>query len=247
MSLTMEKKGGNSDWIGARIQNGESEAACSAQAGVGTSSLLDETCVEQILLFLYPKSNGKGIQHLTSEACNENSSVQIRQGMQYEKRDIILYIKKVGNTMLTRVFLFDALSHFLWLKPNREQSEQKWESQEPLTSTVDLISILSSLSGQENPLNSSHLCQKLWCLSSQTQGAPALPACTGGPLVLPMVWVSAQLTAECCYFRGICSVFRLILPWSLQCPMPKTQREPCPKGPLPPCQERGGAPGAGWR
>lgn len=82
---------------------------------------------------------------------------------------------------------------FLWIKPSSEQSEQEWESQEPLTSTVDLISMLNfnnffSLSGQENPLNLSHLCQKLWCLSSQSQWALAPPACTGGPLVLPVVW-----------------------------------------------------------
>ncbi|XP_037994550.1 uncharacterized protein LOC119701640 [Motacilla alba alba] len=43
----------------------------------------------------------------------------------------------------------------------------------------------ASRPGQEKPLNSSHLCPELWCLSSQTQRAPA---CTGGPLVLPVVW-----------------------------------------------------------
>ncbi|XP_053837577.1 uncharacterized protein LOC128809543 [Vidua macroura] len=47
--------------------------------------------------------------------------------------------------------------------------------------------------GQEKPLNSSHLCPKLWCLSSQTQRAPA---CTGGPLVLPVVW-DAGIASGC--------------------------------------------------
>ncbi|OWK60120.1 hypothetical protein RLOC_00003157 [Lonchura striata] len=63
----------------------------------------------------------------------------------------------------------------------------------------------SSLSGQEKSLNSSHLCQKLQCLSSQSQesSAPGLcvtighemstkrlgqQVCAGGLLVLPTLW-----------------------------------------------------------
>lgn len=45
------------------------------------------------------------------------------------------------------------------------------------------------------------------------QPNPALLACTGGPLVLPVVWGKSPVVP-----RGICSGFRLSLPWSLQCP-----------------------------
>nr|XP_041571408.1 uncharacterized protein LOC121469813 isoform X4 [Taeniopygia guttata]XP_041571409.1 uncharacterized protein LOC121469813 isoform X4 [Taeniopygia guttata]XP_041571410.1 uncharacterized protein LOC121469813 isoform X4 [Taeniopygia guttata] len=50
--------------------------------------------------------------------------------------------------------------------------------------------------GQEKSLNSSHLCQKLQCLSSQSQEASAPGGCTGGLLVLPTLWDAALTSAD---------------------------------------------------
>nr|XP_041571406.1 uncharacterized protein LOC121469813 isoform X2 [Taeniopygia guttata]XP_041571407.1 uncharacterized protein LOC121469813 isoform X3 [Taeniopygia guttata] len=59
--------------------------------------------------------------------------------------------------------------------------------------------------GQEKSLNSSHLCQKLQCLSSQSQEASAPGGCTGGLLVLPTLWGSQgwhKDSCRCCSGTG---------------------------------------------
>ncbi|XP_072779739.1 uncharacterized protein [Taeniopygia guttata] len=59
--------------------------------------------------------------------------------------------------------------------------------------------------GQEKSLSSSHLCQKLQCLSSQSQEASAPGVCAGGLLVLPMLWGSQDWHKDsyrCCSGTG---------------------------------------------
>ncbi|XP_041256060.1 uncharacterized protein LOC121333610 isoform X3 [Onychostruthus taczanowskii] len=63
--------------------------------------------------------------------------------------------------------------------------------------------------GQEKSSNSSHLCQKLRCLSSQSQEASAPGVCAGGLLVLPRLWGCPAAA-----------------PWPLPCPR---HREPWPE------------------
>ncbi|XP_050838384.1 uncharacterized protein LOC127060324 [Serinus canaria] len=55
----------------------------------------------------------------------------------------------------------------------------------------------------------------------------------------PWCGVSPQMSPEFPKSRGICPGFRLS-------PTPGTQREPCTKGPLAPCQECGGSPRSSW-
>lgn len=86
-------------------------------------------------------------------------------------------------------------SPFLSVKLYNKEGEQICESRELLTCTVDLIFLSYTLSGQEKSSNSTQLCQKLWVwlgLSSQTQELPALMACTGGHLVLHMLWSKSE-------------------------------------------------------
>ncbi|XP_041336938.1 uncharacterized protein LOC121360884 [Pyrgilauda ruficollis] len=52
--------------------------------------------------------------------------------------------------------------------------------------------------GQEKSSNSSHLCQKPRCLSSQSQEASAPGVCAGGLLVLPRLWVSQGWHKDSC-------------------------------------------------
>ncbi|XP_077640492.1 uncharacterized protein LOC144246509 [Lonchura striata] len=56
--------------------------------------------------------------------------------------------------------------------------------------------------GQEKSLSSSHLCQKLQCLSSQSQEASAPGVCTGGLLVLPTPWGSQGWHKDSCRCRS---------------------------------------------
>ncbi|XP_066033413.1 uncharacterized protein [Chamaea fasciata] len=60
----------------------------------------------------------------------------------------------------------------------------------PKEEGCDRIGVTSS--GQEKSLNSSHLSQKLWCLSSQSQEASAPGVCAGGLLVLPTPWGKSE-------------------------------------------------------
>ncbi|XP_063013079.1 uncharacterized protein LOC134418552 isoform X2 [Melospiza melodia melodia] len=55
--------------------------------------------------------------------------------------------------------------------------------------------------GQEKSPNSSHLCQKLWCLGSQRQEASA-PGLCWRALVLPTLWVSQGWHREWCRCRS---------------------------------------------
>ncbi|XP_054370575.1 uncharacterized protein LOC129046665 [Molothrus ater] len=82
-------------------------------------------------------------------------------------------------------------------------------------------------SGQEKSSNSSHLCPQLWCWSSQRQEASAAGLCAGG------LWSCPR-----------CGAVLAGAAWSLPCPSPETQREPCAQGPWAPCQERGSSPGS---
>ncbi|KAM4753996.1 uncharacterized protein ACIQIH_005532 isoform 1-T3 [Cyanocitta cristata] len=93
-------------------------------------------------------------------------------------------------------------------RPAEEEDEEVWEDGDSGHQRLGKAQIQD----RKTHLNLSHLCQKLWCLSSQTQGALAPPACTGGPLVLPVVWDESPS----CPQRG--------LPWSLQCPAAETER-----------------------
>ncbi|XP_041256059.1 uncharacterized protein LOC121333610 isoform X2 [Onychostruthus taczanowskii] len=89
--------------------------------------------------------------------------------------------------------------------------------------------------GQEKSSNSSHLCQKLRCLSSQSQEASAPGVCAGGLLVLPRLWVSQGWHKDSCrswsgagaaalwsHFKGCPAA----APWPLPCPR---HREPWPE------------------
>lgn len=102
--------------------------------------------------------------------------------------------------LLVRSFVLQfsdvQFSGFYTKTPCSEQSKGRCETQNPLTSMVGVIFFFSSLSGQEKPLNSSHLCPKLWCWSSQAQGAPAPPAALEGPWSCPCCGVSPQLSPE---------------------------------------------------
>lgn len=85
------------------------------------------------------------------------------------------------------------LCHLSRIKPHSEPSEQKCENWDPLTSPVDLIFFSSSLSGQEKSPNSSHLCQNLQCLSSQSRDV-STRGLSWRALVLPTLWVSQRDT-----------------------------------------------------
>ncbi|RLV62566.1 hypothetical protein DV515_00019180, partial [Chloebia gouldiae] len=64
---------------------------------------------------------------------------------------------------------------------------------------------------QEKSLNSSHLCQKLQCLSRESQEASAPGVCTGGLLVLPTLWGSQGWHKDSC---RCCSGIGAVALWS---------------------------------